>query len=703
MLQLYCIFHLNIAYSSIEEEQRSEVIQRCYWPLLRLARKYDLPFGIEASGYTLEAIAAIDPAWVEELRRLTGDEGICEFIGSGYAQIIGPLVPAEVNAANLRLGNQVYEHMLGFRPDIALLNEQAYSAGLVQHYIDAGYRAIVMEWDNPYRCHPEWNPEWRYFPQIVCGQHGEEIPLIWNNAIAFQKFQRYAHGEIELGEYREYLCGHLADRPRAFSLYGNDVEIFDFRPGRYHTEASLHEDGEWVRIGLLFEALLNDTSFKFVRPDQVLELMEAPGAGNRLHLESPEQPIPVKKQEKYNITRWAVTGRDDLGINTACWRIFESLKVNPAANDDYWRELCYLWSSDFRTHITEKRWKAYSDRINKMNRINKEHESCKSRLSSQEKPIRMRLIQAGAQKNDPLPEMPPNVHVERDKSYLTVETDTIKIRLNSRRGLAIDALWFKDISEEWLCGTLHHGYYDDINWGADYYTGHLVLESPGYRRITDLEPAEEVAVAYEQATESVRIQAEILLDCGKLYKTFRINSHGDQPYVDIDYQLNWSKPMAGSLRLGYITINPEAFSQPNLFYATHNGGRELEYFKMTEPVNHGKSVSFLVSAKQVIGCTGSIIKLGDHRHHINVTVDKSASALAGMLNYQKVGNSYICRLIWSAMEMDDTSMTSGKDVEPLCCSLRVSGEKLNLLKETKVADQKTPWLTSTGLKNLSGS
>ena len=681
MLQLYSIFHLNIAYSSIKEEQRPEVIQCCYWPLLSFARKYNLPFGIEATGYTLETIAAIDPAWVGELRRLT-TEGNCEFVGSGYSQIIGPLVPAEVNVANLRLGNQVYERLLGISPDIALVNEQAYSAGLVQLYIDAGYRAISMEWDNPARFHPEWNAEWRYFPQIACGQHGEEISLIWNKAIAFQKFQRYAHGETELDEYLAYLCGHLSDESRAFSLYGNDVEIFDFRPGRYHTEASLHEDGEWMRIGLLFEALLDDPTFQFVRPGQVLELMEAPGAGNRLHLESPEQPIPVKKQEKYNITRWAVTGRDDLSINTACWRIFESLKEKPGLNDDDWRELCYLWSSDFRTHITEKRWKAYLDRINpsticrsyragKMDRINKEHESCKSRLFSQEKPSRMPLIQTRAQKNDSLPDLPADVRVARNGTYLTVETDAIKIRLNSRRGFAIDALWFKDISTDWLCGTLHHGYYDDINWGADYYTGHLVLESPGHRRITDLEPTEKVTVAYEEATESVRIQTAILLDCGKLYKTFRINGREEQPYVEINYQLDWSKPMAGSLRLGYITLNPEAFSQPNLFYATHNGGHELEYFKMTEPINHGDAVSFLVSAKHVLGCTGGVIKLGDHRHHISVIIDKSASAIAGMIYYQKVGNSYICRLIWSAQEMDDTSRTSGETAQPLRCSLHV--------------------------------
>ena len=459
----------------------------------------------------------------------------------------------------------------------------------------------------------------------------------------------------------EYLCGHLSDDSRAFSLYGNDVEIFDFRPGRYHTEASLHEDGEWNRIDLFFRALLNDSHFRFIRPSQVLDLLELPKAGNRLHLESSEQPIPVKKQEKYNITRWAVTGRDDLGINTTCWRIFESLKKNHVSNDDAWRELCYLWSSDFRTHITEKRWKCYWGRLHEF-----EEKIGANRL-------RPNFAGAGTSRADLSDStMPSTVHAKRSKSHLTVETDAIKIRLNSRRGFAIDGLWFKDISKDWLCGTLQHGYYDDINWGADYYTGHLVLESPGYRRITDLEPVEQVAVTYEKATESVKIQTEISLDCGKLYKTFRINSREVQPYVDIDYQLDWSKPMAGSLRLGYITINPEAFSQENLFYATHNGGHDLEYFKMTEPINHGDGVSFWVSAKQVLGCSGSVIELGDHRHHIAVIVNKSVSALAAMIHYHKVGNSYICRLIWSASEMDDTARISeGGADEPLRCSFRI--------------------------------
>jgi len=349
-------------YSSIEEIDRPNVIQNCYWPLLKLARDYNLPFGIEATGYTLETIGRIDPDWLAELRQLVTD-GPCEFIGSGYAQIIGSLVPAEVNAANLRIGNEAYERLLGFLPQVALINEQAYSAGLIQHYLDAGYQAIVMEWDNPFRYHPEWNPEWRYLPQIACGQHGEEIPLIWNHSIPFQKFQRYAHADMELDEYLAYLCRHLAKTPRSFPVYGNNAEVFDFRTGRYHTEADVQKENEWRKLERLFEMVLVDNRFEIIRPTRVLELMGLAEASNSQHLDTSEQPIPVKKQLKYNVNRWPVTGRGDLGINTACQRIYEALKENPAASDDDWRELCYLWSSDYRTHTTEKRWIAHKDRL----------------------------------------------------------------------------------------------------------------------------------------------------------------------------------------------------------------------------------------------------------------------------------------------------------------------------------------------------
>jgi len=62
-LRVFAFFHLNLAFSSIEEARRAEVITRCYWPLLRLAERHP-HIGIEVSGYTLEEIARHDPAWI---------------------------------------------------------------------------------------------------------------------------------------------------------------------------------------------------------------------------------------------------------------------------------------------------------------------------------------------------------------------------------------------------------------------------------------------------------------------------------------------------------------------------------------------------------------------------------------------------------------------------------------------------------------
>ena len=68
-LRLYTVFHLNIAYSSIDEDRWPDVIDHCYRPLLDMARDMDLPFGIEASVYTLEAAKATDRPMVRGLPR----------------------------------------------------------------------------------------------------------------------------------------------------------------------------------------------------------------------------------------------------------------------------------------------------------------------------------------------------------------------------------------------------------------------------------------------------------------------------------------------------------------------------------------------------------------------------------------------------------------------------------------------------------
>jgi hypothetical protein len=634
-LRLFAFFHLNLAYSSIEEEQRNEVIERCYWPLLRLVKNLQLPFGIEASAITLEAIRGIDPSWTSEFSMLCRI-GLCELVGSGYAQLIGPLVPPEVNAANLRLGNETYERILGIRPAVALINEQAYSAGLVQHYIDARYQAIIMEWDNPSRYHPEWSPELRYLPQIACGQHGEEIPLIWNKSIAFQKFQRLAHGEMELDEYLQYLCGHLSQSPRVFPVYGNDVEIFDFRPGRYHTEPALREIVEWERISRLFSSLLKDERFEFILPSATLKFLGAPGAGNRLHLESAEDPVPVKKQEKYNITRWAVTGRNDLGINTRCRRLFEAVKERREKDDESWRELCYLWSSDFRTHITDKRWAAFLERL----------DTVEKRLGIREGPA---FDESWGSKI--VERLPSEFRSRREGRYLELENDVVRVVLNCRRGLAIDSFVLKKTSDKSLLGTLPHGYYQDIALGADYYSGHLVLESPGQPKITDL-AAIEPKVGSAEDGSGVVVEGEVATPLGLIRKRIRVNAEGQ---LGIEYKLEWQEMPPGALRLAHITLNPEAFRREHLWFKTHNGGFLPEHFSVgAKRIEHGRSVSFLVSASAAMGMTNGELSLGDEERTIKIQTQLDQASVVSQVAFIPVLGSYFYRASFSAAELDET-------------------------------------------------
>ncbi len=670
-LRLFTVFHLNLAYSSIEEEQRPDVIQRCYWPLLRLARHYGVPLGIEASGYTLETAAAIDPAWIAELRRLTA-EGVCEFIGSGYAQIIGPLVPADVNAANLRLGSEVYERLVGFRPRVALVNEQAYSAGLLRHYVDAGYQAIVMEWDNPASCHLEWPREWGFLPQIAVGQSGEEIPVIWGNSIAFQKFQRYAHGDLEMEEHVAYLKEQVGESPRAFSLYSNDVEVFDFRPGRYHTEAALQKGSEWERIGRLLQALQADESLVFISPSEVLELLSQPGAGNRLHLESAREPVPVKKQGKYNLTRWAVTGRDSLSVNTACWRIHTAFRQQPDVDQEARRELCYLWSSDFRTHITASRWKRYLERLAALeNRVSVDTGTVEHGT----------VVRGGHSKGSGIPT------VERQGRWLIANTESVRVRLSCRRGLTIDGLWLGSFDGPPLCGTLPHGYYTDIAMGADWYTGHVIMEPPGQPKVTDLSPVEPTAQILE--TGDILVETTVATGLGPVVKRMLIRA--GEPRVELSYRFDWETVPLGSLRLVNVTLNPEAFDSRTLGYRTHNGGRCAEQFALSgEVVQHGEPISSLVSATSGIGITEGWVEIRDATRGLRVEVDKTSAAMIGFLTYRELGDSYFCRLALSAAEVDETRR---QPLPPFRREIRCA---ISLTRASKQEFRKPAGVTSDG-------
>lgn len=616
----FALFHLNLAFSSIEEEQRATVVRDCYGPLLDLAEKHG-PIGIEATAYTLQAIAKCDAGWIARLKDLIG-RGKCEFIGSGFAQAIGPLLPADMVAANLRLGNDAYQLLLGITPRIALVNEQAWSGGLVGQYLDVGYEAVLMDWDNVANFHADWTPEMRYAPQRALGSDGRTIPILWTNTVAFQKLQRLAHDDITLDDYLDFVSGQRAAEDRTVCLYASDAEIFGFRPGRYRTEESNQGGTEWDRINAAFAGLAALPDVRIVSPSQALQSAQDT---RPIRLETADYPIPVKKQRKYNVTRWAVSGRDDIAVNAACQRIHDALKAGHGSDDD-WRELCRLWASDFRTHITQGRWERY----------------CRD-LSAMEARLGTRPAAA-------LPAATGQTITDR---YIEVETPVIRARLDRRRGLAIQRAGFApDFTP--LIGGIPHGHFDDIALQADWYTGDCVFEAPGEPKVTDLDWA--TTHIARAADGTITVHGAVKTAQGPIIKVMTF--HADAPRIDIDLEFQWQTWGRGALRLGHITLLGEAFDEQSLSFTTTNGGAPERFALADQTVEHGAPVSFLVSAACALGMTEGWLELADKSRKVRVEVDRAVAPLVGLINHRNAGGKLFCQLLLSALELDDTRKPS---------------------------------------------
>lgn len=651
-VNLYSVFHLNIAFSSIAEKNIPAVIRNCYWPILNLADDFNVRIGIEASGYTLEKIEAIDPSWIKKLKRLIKD-GRCEFIGSGYAQIIGPLVPAEVNRKNLEFGNEVYKKLLGVKPEVAYVNEQTYAQGLVGQYLEAGYTGLITEWNNAIRFHPDWEKTWQYQPQYAVDQKDAKIALIWNNTTSFQKFQSYVYGELGLMEYIAYLRSQAGKTDRFVSLYGSDAEVFDFRPSRYAHEKASGERMEWKRIRVLFKTLLKDRLFRFVTPSNVLMLSKDDEGFNDLRLEAPEQPIVVKKQEKYNVTRWAVTGVNDLMVNTRCFQIYDSLKkigANPDLADlgdgfqkkigiDLWKELCFLWSSDFRTHIEQKKFEAFLSRLDQMCEIT---ETILGKKKNH---------QASAKKSTKFPKM----RIRNGPKNVVLETADLTITLNKEKGLTIDSLTLKDCSENPVIKTLPRGYYGDIALEEDFYSGNTDILVPGHKQVSDLTKIAVTIRGNDAAwADSVKIQADIDADFGTIRKTITV--YKSKPQVDIAYDFDFKDFPPASFRSGILTFNPEAFDLKTLFYRSSNGGEEPDTFDLGDSgAITASPVSLLVSARSALGNTDGILEIGDKYKSVVIRTDMAELAPLPMINFVPLEATFLLRTLFSLAEIDDTS------------------------------------------------
>ena len=240
---------------------------------------------------------------------------------------------------------------------------------------------------------------------------------------------------------------------------------------------------------------------------------------------------------------------------------------------------------------------------------------------------------------------------------INLATDAAQVLLDLRRGLAISSLTFPALGNLPALGTLPHGYFDDISFGADFYSGHSVVQRPGQRKLTDLQTSTESVTVIKKANGHLVARAEITDSL--LNVTKQVEIEASQPRIILSGRLELPSRSPGEIHPVHLTVVPGFFDPDHLHFRTHNGGSAMEQFPLTSSsVHHGASYSTLITAKGGLGATENVVEFGDGQRSLVITHDPCVSAMIPTVRFEKVrAGEYFLRLRYSAQEMDETFVT----------------------------------------------
>jgi hypothetical protein len=578
---------------------------------------------IEATALTLEFIQEIDPSWILRLKSQI-QEGKIEFIGSGYSQIIAPIVPIQVNLMNLEMGAKIYDQLIGYRPTIYLINEMAFSIDLISIYKQAGIENIIFEWNNFYKYTDGVRGEYSYTPIEISDGHST-INVVWADSIVFQKFQRCVHGELESDEFISYLMRDVLSPIEQFiPVYSSDAEIFNFRPGRYKTE-NVSQWDEWEKVRMLYSSLGEKAEFVFIR-DMLGDI-----SYNKPLIEfKPKFPVQVKKQEKYNILRWAIGGRDNLRLNADCYKIYEHLIKTPAPNDGAWIALLLFWSSDFRTHISIPRFNEMNTTINAVLR---EIKSVK---------------QGSSKKKQKVPV------VTTTEKIIQVESESYVLRLNRKKGLVIESFERLYPNCKRVIGCIAHGTYDDITFSNDYMSGYAVCYDSTRKQHTHLFDRNETIRILDD-----RIIIEAENNCNEMFVIHDVMT-ATAEYFEIDRTIRILDETIDIIHPFIFTFLPEEALREFTYDVRCGSGVHYNYAIHNWALAQQHSKYLSISSIHGFAPTDGRLVILDSAHvpQLYFEIDNTCSPL--VMNFQYEGNVGVgmeklpfCWLVMSALEVND--------------------------------------------------
>ena len=615
-MKYFLIFFYNLMFSSMKESERIQVIDQSLSKLLKLVKKKRVKIAISLTGNTIEIIKQIRPHIINELRTLI-KLGYIELIGSGYSQIIQPLVPNELNEKNIKYGLELYKKYFEIVPETACCNEGVYSFSGAKILEKFKYKNLIMEWNNFYKNNMHLDKSQFYYSGKL---NGSKINLIWYNTILFQALQRFVKNEINEKSYVQ-IVKNFKKKKGYLCLYASDGEIFGYNPKRYKDDVI--KGDPWKKIEKIIDifGLKNFTHVK--------EISKTKKNSKKLSLTDSKNPILVRKQNKYTINRWAITGRNDSKLNAFCYQIFDYLKKNKIKSRKNYNELLNFWSSDYRTHIEINRWK----KVNKQNQFYIKNIIRKNKIVSFSSK-NIFNIKGYKKKNESI------IKFNFKKNYL---------KLNLNKGSSIDSWLIRN--KQTIC-TIPFNKYDDINLGADFFSGNALIEPSGQRKISDLKKG----VNFQKNNKnSFSLITKIKNENYHFHKKYIYFNKGKN--IELFTKISLLKRQREKIRLLSLTFDSKIFDKNTLFYSVNLGGKELETFKLGyNNIDHEKNLNLNISSYQGFAATEGRLIIGDKKNKCLINFDQSLNFLMTQILYKNFPDKkdYFFRINFSAQEIDET-------------------------------------------------
>lgn len=625
----YIFFHLNLLFSSLKKSDFRKVINRCYWGI-KILISNGIKISLEANAKSLEIIDELDKEFIKFLKEEINKSNI-EFVASGYVQMISPLSSYEITKLNIDISLKIYKQLLNIKPKIFLINEMAFSSSILNTLGQYDFEGIIMDIDN-LALATGHSKENLFSKRFIKNKHSKALKIFWSDSRLFQSFQRYIHGDINLENYFSRLDEHLLINKASVPIYTNDLEVFNYRPGRFKEEDEIKDD-EWQKIMDLISHLVERNHIFNLISDLPTHIMSRPNKRNTLQFSpSIAHAVCVKKQPKYNIARWAVTGRMDQKLNTFCGQIEKNISLKSLSFTES-KELLYFWGSDLRTHLSNPRFKELKKKIKNYRIKKKIHIKNTSKLH-----------------NDWI-NLDSNNKLEQENfkyagDFLIFSNDNLNLELCLHKGLAINNLSYG--SKKPFISSFNNQYFDDITHGVDYFSGTSLIEIPSEKkRYTDLKRVDKLNILKKD--KSYKIVGNIDLGINKLKKVITIDSK-DQ--IKFEYFFSKSISFDGVIRLGNLIFNREFCKSISL--ESNLGGNITESFLLNTNSDHSKRISMIVSSSSGFPASKGVINIKSN-NNVKIILDHASSFSLPMIVNEKINSKWFSRLLFSLSEVDDNS------------------------------------------------